>query len=151
VSKYFDDSTEASLPGGLTLSLPKLEELEPLLFTDRTFKCGPICDVDHPAESIRERLTEHLQLGCCGPALVVSTSPLVIAVYAEDLDASVLLRFPTNFVPAYGLVGQAPGCGQFVPGRPHQERGDSLRRRPDSWSRPLQLVQFYPVHRRVSV
>ena len=104
MSKYFDDSTQASLPGGLTLSLPKLEELEPLLFTDRTFKCGPLCDVDHPAESIRERLAEHLQLGCCGAALVVSTSPLAIAVYADDLDASVLLRFPASLVPAYGLA-----------------------------------------------
>jgi hypothetical protein len=103
VSKYFNDASQASLPGGLELSNRKLEELEPELFDDRTFKCGPTCDTDHPADSIRERLTEHLELGCCGAALVVSTSPLVIAVYGEDLDASVLLRFPSSFVERYGL------------------------------------------------
>jgi hypothetical protein len=103
VSKYFNDSTSASLPGGLTLSLRKLQELEPELFTDRTFKCGPTCDVDHSAESMRERFAEHLQLGCCGAGVVVSTSPLVIAVYGEDLDASVLLRFPQSFVERYAL------------------------------------------------
>ena len=104
MSKYFDDSSRASLPGGLQLSLRKLEELDPELFTDRTFKCGPTCDADHSAESIRERLAEHLQHGCCGAALVVSTSPLVVAVYGEDLDASVLLRFPSSFVERFGLT-----------------------------------------------
>lgn len=103
MSKYFNDSTSASLPGGLTLSLRKLQELEPELFTDRTFKCGPTCDVDHSAESMRERFAEHLQHGCCGAAVVVSTSPPVIAVYGEDLDAAVLLRFPQSFVDRYGL------------------------------------------------
>jgi hypothetical protein len=103
MSKYFDDSTQASLPGGLELSLRKLEELDAALFADRPLKCGPTCEVDHPAADIRERLAEHLRLGCCGAALVVSTSPLVVAVYGEDLDASVLLRFPSSFVERYGL------------------------------------------------
>lgn len=104
MSKYLNDSSEASLPGGLKLSLRKLEELEPELFHDRTFKCGPTCDVDHPAESIRERLAEHLEHGCCNAAVVVSTAPPVVAVYAPDLDASVLLQFPSRCTERYGLT-----------------------------------------------
>ena len=103
MSKYFNDSTQASHPGGLELSLRKLEELDPALFASLPLKCGPTCEVYHPTESIRERLAEHLQLGCCGAAVVVSTSPPVVAVYGGDLDASVLLRFPSSFVERYGL------------------------------------------------
>lgn len=103
MSKYHDDSTSASLPGELSLSVAKLQELEPELLTDRTFKCGPICGADHPAAEMRERYAEHLKLGCCGAALVVSASPLVIAAYASDLDGVVLLKFPPSFGKRYGL------------------------------------------------
>lgn len=103
MSKYHDDTTVASLPGRLPLSQARLEELEPELFTQRTFKCGPTCDVDHPALEMRERLEEHLQLGCCCPAKVVSLVPLVIAAQADDLDAVVLLTFPLAFVDRYKL------------------------------------------------
>lgn len=104
MSKYFNDDSHASLPGGLRLSPEKLRELEPELFSDRTFKCGAVCDADHPAKEIRERLAEHLDLACAGPAKVVSVSPLVIAVYTTDLDAAVLLRFPAEFAERYRLA-----------------------------------------------
>ena len=104
MSKYHDDNTYASHPGGLRLSPAKLAALEPELFTDRTFRCSPGCPIDHPAAEMRERFAEHLQLGDSRAALVVSVTPLVVAAYSSDLDAVVLLSFPAEFVGRYRLV-----------------------------------------------
>jgi len=103
MSKYHDDSTIASNPGALEISDSKLSQLEPGLFEDRTFKCGPMCPVDHPASEMRERIAEHMTLGDTQPAIVVSTDPLIVSVAAIDLDAAILLRFPNSFVEQYGL------------------------------------------------
>jgi hypothetical protein len=103
VSKYHDDSTYATLPGKLAMSEAKLRELEPELFTDRTVVCSPDCAAQHPAAEMRERFAEQLEVGCCCPAKVVSLTPLVIAVHADDLDASVLLGYPLAFIDRYGL------------------------------------------------
>lgn len=103
MSKYHDDSTQASNPGDLELSAEKLRELEPALFSEATLKCGPMCPVDHPVDELRERIAEHMKLGDTQPAIVVSTDPLVVSVAAIDLDAAILLRFPASFVERYGL------------------------------------------------
>jgi hypothetical protein len=103
MSKYHDDSTFASNPGALEVSDSKLRQLEPALFEERTFKCGPMCPVDHPASEMRERFAEHMKLGDTQPAIVVSTDPLIVSVAAIDLDAAILLRFPNSLVEQYGL------------------------------------------------
>jgi hypothetical protein len=103
MTKYLDDSTWATLPGKLTLSEAKLRELEPGLFTARTYKCCATCDVDHPAADMLEKLGEHLEHGCCCAAVVMSLDPLIIAAYADDLDGVVLLRFPPSYAARYGL------------------------------------------------
>lgn len=104
MSKYHDDSTAASNPGCARLSDAKLREIEPSLFEPRTFKCGPLCEVDHPAAEMRERIAEHLELGDSRAAVVVSTRPLVVAAYSDDLDAAALLWFPPTFVSKYQLA-----------------------------------------------
>lgn len=50
MSRFHDDSTSASTPGGLSISDVKLRALEPELFEDRTFLCGPTCAKQHPAD-----------------------------------------------------------------------------------------------------
>ena len=44
-----------------------------------------------------------LCFGDTQPAVVVSTEPLLIAAYSDEMDAVVMLRFPTEFVEKYGL------------------------------------------------
>jgi hypothetical protein len=103
MTKYLDDSTFATMPGKLMVSEAKLRELEPGLFTARTYKCCATCDVDHPAADMREKLGEHLEHGCCCAAVVMSVEPLIVAAYADDLDGVVLLRFPSRYAARYGL------------------------------------------------
>lgn len=93
----------ATNPARLTVAMEKLRALEPDLFGDRTFKCGPICGVDHPADHMRKQIAAHLRDGNATPAVVVSLRPLVIAAYTSDLDAVVLLRFPLTFAVQYNL------------------------------------------------
>jgi hypothetical protein len=103
MSKYHNDATRASNPGSVSLSMEKLAALEPELLTERTFKCGPLCDVDHPSKEMIERAEEHLKLGDSRAALVVSVNPLLVAAYSDDLDATAILAFPAKFVEAYHL------------------------------------------------
>jgi hypothetical protein len=103
VSRFIDERTSASDPGAVVLSDARLAEIEPALFTTRTFKCGPTCSIDHPASEIRERLREHLLRGDSRAAVVVSVSPLVVAAFSDDLDAVALLSFPPELAERYGL------------------------------------------------
>lgn len=103
MSKFHNDDTYATLPGRLSLDLERLRVVSPHLFTERTFKCSPTCDKDHPAAEMRERLAEALSLGCASTAVVVQLHPLLISVYACDLDAAVLLRFPNRVAEHFGL------------------------------------------------
>jgi hypothetical protein len=104
MSRFHDDRTFATNPGSLAISWAKIRELDPELMTDRTFRCGPICPVEHPSSEMRGRFEEHLQLGDSQPALVVSLAPLVVAAYSIDIDACVLLSFPASFVEQYELA-----------------------------------------------
>lgn len=75
---------------GFALSRAKLGRLDPrfrgaLGLTWRTLG---------PGRGIERSLEDHLASGELGPACVVSCGPLVIAAYAEELDAICLLRFP---------------------------------------------------------
>lgn len=103
MSRYHDDRTYATNPGALAISWAKVRELDPDLMTERTFRCGPICPVEHPASEMRGRFEEHLQLGDSQPAVVVSVAPLVVAAYSIDIDACALLTFPRSFVERYRL------------------------------------------------
>lgn len=82
MSKYHDDTTHATHPGSVAISMEKLRALEHALFEQRTHKCNPLCDVDHPTHELRERYEEHLQIGASEPAVVVSTDPLVVVTMA---------------------------------------------------------------------
>lgn len=107
MSRYFDDSTHASLPGDLQLDLGLLRALQPELFEPGTMQCCTRCEVQHPRHKLVEKYTEHLMLCASEPALVVSTAPLVVSARAGDVGAAILLRFPDTYVERFGLrVGQ---------------------------------------------
>lgn len=90
MSKYHDDKTHASDPGGVGLSRYRLYRLEPR-------------DVEVP-EMWRGRFThrdvfedfidEHLRIGDSRAACVVSLKPLLVAAYTDEIDCVVLLNFP---------------------------------------------------------
>lgn len=51
-----------------------------------------------------ERVTNALFYGDTQPALVVSIDPLLVAAYSDEMDAVIILRFPTEFVEKYDLT-----------------------------------------------
>jgi len=101
---YVDPRFFASDAGCLTVSMKKLEALEPALLGKERHVCSPICDVKHTTTELRERLSEHLEKGDSRAAVVVSTTPLLVAAWFDDLDGAVLLRFPDAFVERYALT-----------------------------------------------
>ena len=50
-----------------------------------------------------EFVSRALCYGDTQPALVVSTEPLLIAAYSDEMDAVIMLRFPSEFVEKYSL------------------------------------------------
>lgn len=48
-------------------------------------------------------LTDQLMNGDLQPAMVMSTSPLRIAVYSDEFDGTLLLSFPDSFASSYDL------------------------------------------------
>lgn len=99
-SKTLDNRTYASDPGHITLSDDKLRELRPDLH-DRG--CCFILSraFDHYSEQFYIR--EHLHYGDSRAAVVVSTSPLLVAAYTDELDCVAILRFPDHFCLNYSL------------------------------------------------
>lgn len=51
-----------------------------------------------------ERVTNALFYGDTQPALVVSTEPLLVAAYSDEMDAVTVLRFPSEFCEKYQLT-----------------------------------------------
>ena len=95
--RTLDKESQASIEGGVQLSREKLVALEPGLRGWR----GKLFDMRLSLGS-GQKLTavdifqEHLRFGDVGPALVVSTAPLRIAAYANELDAVIMLGFPEH-------------------------------------------------------
>ena len=78
----------ASHPGGLELSEEKLRTLAPEIFDD--------------ADGVK-RLGRHLREGDARAAVVVTTAPLIVAAYTDELDAVALLAFPDDLARQYSL------------------------------------------------
>ncbi|MCI0524693.1 MAG: hypothetical protein L0Y75_05460 [Acidobacteria bacterium] len=93
----------------LMLSHRKLKALEPELYSSRSWQkflrengyrlAAPNEDADH----WKSYVEENLRRGDFRAAVVVSTSPLLIAAYAGELDCIAMLRFTDQLVPKYDL------------------------------------------------
>jgi Fe-S cluster assembly iron-binding protein IscA len=117
--------SQASDPGQCKLSEDRLRRLQPELFADEPGALGD----ESGLQEYRESLAEHLISGDSRAAVVISTTPLVVAAYTDELDCVALLQFPKYLVAELGLrVGsrlltvnryQYPGGsrpGDLVPG-----------------------------------
>ena len=93
---------DASDPGGLTASDAKLRVLRPDLYGFQGFrrKVREAVGLDWKQ---REYIDEHLLNGDSRAALVVSTAPLLVAAYTDELDCVAIVGYPDEFVEEYGL------------------------------------------------
>lgn len=105
MTKTLDDDTQASHPGGFPLSRAKLKLLQPELF-------GPLSWIGWDWENGKPqnrasiwltRIEEQLLFGDSRAAVVVSTSPLLVAAYTDEIDCVALLRFSRRFISEYNL------------------------------------------------
>ncbi|HHH76633.1 MAG TPA: hypothetical protein ENL03_06385 [Phycisphaerae bacterium] len=103
MSRTFDDSTYATDPGLITLSHKKLRVLRPDLYGIRGFWYS-LMGLLNSLLSPRLRIKEGLLYGDSRAAVVISTSPLLIAAYTDELDCIAMLRFPDNFADQYNLL-----------------------------------------------
>ena len=98
VTETLDDTAVASFPAGVRLSHAKLRKLQPELYS-------PLAKWIYRRRTA-EWLTlikEHLLYGDSRAAVVVSTSPLIVAAYTDEIDCVALLRFDDSFVSEYAL------------------------------------------------
>ncbi len=98
-TQTLDDSTFAANPGGLSLSLEKLRVLRPDLFTWGQ-RLRESLGLVVPQ---RTYIAEQLMHGDSRAAVVVSTAPLLVAAYTDEMDCIVILKFPDEFVTKYDL------------------------------------------------
>lgn len=97
-----DHSTQASDPGDIHLSHDKLKEFHPDLYETKKIM-GLFNGLTREQKSWQAHFSEQLLYGDSRAAVVLSTSPLLVAAYTDELDCSVVLRFPANLVERYSL------------------------------------------------
>lgn len=100
--KSLDNTTVASSPGNVYLSIEKLKLLSPSIFTLKFKLLGYILKILR-GYTIINSLEERVFYGDSQPAIVISTTPLIIAAYSEDIDCVVLIKFPDKFTEMYNL------------------------------------------------
>ena len=102
-TRTLDDTTAASDPGQIRLSQTKLRVLRPDLYgiggiwksALAFFRLGV---------AQRIYIKKQLRCGDSRAAIVVSTTPLLIASYTDELDCVAMLSFPDDFVQQYRLA-----------------------------------------------
>jgi len=104
--EQLDVLSTASNPAGLSLSMKKLRGLEPWMFGTRHVLRrigGSLIGLVFVDAVDAEDLSEHLAAGDARAAVVLSTTPLLVAAYSDDLDCVAMLRFGGDFVERYRL------------------------------------------------
>jgi hypothetical protein len=97
MSRYHDDSTVASDPGGVSLCPKKLSVFRKKL---------NVVDMIRAYFRYPNRLLdEHLRLGDSRAAVVLEVEPrLIVSAYTDELDCVVNLEFPVQFAREYKLI-----------------------------------------------
>lgn len=93
--KYTSKNTWASNPGRLMLSEIKFEEISNI-----------ICKNPKEIKLLKKnknKIIEHLRYGDTQPAIVVSTKPLIISSYSDELDCVVMLKYDEKIKEKYNL------------------------------------------------
>ncbi len=101
-TKTLDDSTFATDPGQIRLSRNKLRVLRPDLY-GLSGLWQSVLAYFRLGWPQRTYIEEQLLCGDSRAAVVISTSPLLIAAYTDELDCIAMLRFPDEFTDEYDL------------------------------------------------
>lgn len=94
-NNHLDPNSYASEPGNIHISDEKWSEVADLLGLSFFEKIK--------YNRNRKYIDEYMYLGDTQPAVVMSTSPLIISAYSDEMDAVMLLRFPDILAEKYGL------------------------------------------------
>ncbi|MBL8889981.1 MAG: hypothetical protein JNL67_08380 [Planctomycetaceae bacterium] len=92
----------ASDPGQLELSHDKLQILRPDLYGLAGFWQSIKVRLGRSWDQ-KQQVARQLLRGDSRAAVVVSTAPLLVAAYTDELDCVAMLRFPDSLVGPYGL------------------------------------------------
>lgn len=126
-TRTLNDDTYATNPGQISLAHDKLRILRPDLYGLRGMLKSLFVAL-RLSWPERIHIEEQLQNGDSRAAIVVSTQPLLIAAYTDELDCVAILRFPDEFLEQYQLnngtrlltvncYGTSPNYGRdLVPG-----------------------------------
>lgn len=95
--------TFASDPGQVTLLRRRLSRLCPEFGDPGGGAAARIENLLNDRNADIARMADHLANGDSRAAVVVSTSPLLVSAYTDELDCVALLRFPDSFVRDYEL------------------------------------------------
>jgi hypothetical protein len=114
-------------PGQITLSEAKLRRLCPELFPSLARPWTVLRWLIGDSMSLVYEIGDILIHGGSGPALVMSTDPVLIASYSQNIDCVAMLRFPALLVDEYALrrgsrlltVLNAYAGGQLAPDLEH--------------------------------
>ena len=98
MSETLHDTAVASHPARMPLSHAKLRKLHPELYT-------PLAKWIYRGRTAEwlHRIGSHLFYGDSRAAVVVSTAPLIVAAYTDELDCVALLRFEDSLAKEYAL------------------------------------------------
>ncbi|MCM1259334.1 MAG: hypothetical protein NC182_00120 [Prevotella sp.] len=94
-SKYTDNNTQASNPGRIGISKEKWNELPRLLQLEKSQK--------RYFKKMFKPIRDFMMHGCAEPAIVMSVKPLLISAYSGEMDAVVMLVFPSSLAKRYHL------------------------------------------------
>lgn len=93
--KHVNRDTYAENSGNMKISKQKWEELPKILeMTKKEQKF---------ANKQFQKISEYIGGGDIQPAIVVKTSPLIISAYSDEMDAVVMLKFPSELAQKYHL------------------------------------------------
>lgn len=106
-TKTLDNQSVASSSGGVFPSREKLKFLQPELYSPTLWFLHllkhPVAQNPVARSFWHTRIPEQLAFGDSRAAVVVSTNPLIIAAYTDELDCVALLRFDQKVCEKYDL------------------------------------------------
>jgi len=94
---YVDPNSMAENAGNVTVSREKFNDLR-----DNILKVSALKKIYFNKQF--KRLGQYLANGDTQPAVVVSTAPLVIAAYSDELDGVLFLKYPDILAEKYSLT-----------------------------------------------
>ena len=94
---YVDPNSMAENAGDVAVSREKFNDLR-----DNILKVSPLKKFYFNKQF--KRLVQYVENGDTQPAVVVSTSPLIISAYSDEMDGVLFLKFPDILAEKYSLT-----------------------------------------------